>query len=177
MNILFTGANGFLGKNVIPHISKDNKIYSLDLSKADFTCNISNQIPDFKEFEFDIVFHAAGKAHSIPKNLTEEKIFFDINETGTKNLCRALEANELPKTFIFISTVAVYGVEYGELIDENYPLNGQTPYAKSKINSCVHSRNIVYNITKIICIKNTFFRITSSYVKIFTGFYSSNHIS
>ena len=85
MNILFTGANGFLGKNVIPHISKDNKIYSLDLSKADFTCNISNQIPDFKEFEFDIVFHAAGKAHSIPKNLTEEKIFFDINETGTKN--------------------------------------------------------------------------------------------
>ena len=135
MNILFTGANGFLGKNVIPHISKDNKIYSLDLSKADFTCNISNQIPDFKEFEFDIVFHAAGKAHSIPKNLTEEKIFFDINETGTKNLCRALEANELPKTFIFISTVAVYGVEYGELIDENYPLNGQTPYAKSKINA------------------------------------------
>ena len=82
-----------------------------------------------------MVFHAAGKAHSIPKNLDEEKIFFDINENGTKNLCLALEKNKLPDTFIFISTVAVYGLEVGENIDENYPLNGKTPYAKSKINA------------------------------------------
>lgn len=34
---------------------------------------------------------------------------------------------------VFISTVAVYGCEYGELITENHPLNGDTPYAKSKI--------------------------------------------
>ena len=135
MNILFTGSNGFLGNNVIPHISKDYKLYSLDLSNADFICNISNQVPDFKKFEFDVVFHAAGKAHSIPKNLDEEKIFFDINENGTKNLCLALEKNKLPDTFIFISTVAVYGLEVGENIDENYPLNGKTPYAKSKINA------------------------------------------
>jgi nucleoside-diphosphate-sugar epimerase len=135
MNILFTGSNGFLGNNVIPHISKDYKLYSLDLSNADFICNISNQVPDFKEFEFDVVFHAAGKAHSIPKNLDEEKIFFDINENGTKNLCLALEKKKLPDTFIFISTVAVYGLEVGENIDENYPLNGKTPYAKSKINA------------------------------------------
>ena len=135
MNILFTGSNGFLGNNVIPHISKDYKLYSLDLSNADFMCNISNQVPDFKKIEFDVVFHAAGKAHSIPKNLDEEKIFFDINENGTKNLCLALEKNKLPDTFIFISTVAVYGLEVGENIDENYPLNGKTPYAKSKINA------------------------------------------
>lgn len=135
MKILFTGANGFLGKNVIPHISKDYKTYSLDLSNADFTYNISNQIPDFKDIEFNIIFHAAGKAHSIPKNSVEEKVFFDINEIGTKNLCLALEKSKLPKIFIFISTVAVYGVESGELIDENYPLIGQTPYAKSKINA------------------------------------------
>lgn len=133
MNILFTGVNGFLGKNVIPKISADNKIYSLDLSNADFICNISNQVPDFSNVEFDLVFHAAGKAHNIPRTLAEEKIFFDINLTGTKNLCLALEKNKLPNTFIFISTVAVYGLESGELIDENYPLLGETPYAKSKL--------------------------------------------
>lgn len=135
MNILFTGANGFLGKNVIPYISRENKVYSLDLNHADFICNISNQIPDFNHCEFDVVFHAAGKAHSIPKNSAEEKIFYAINETGTKNLCYALEKNKLPNTFIFISTVAVYGVEFGECIDEGHPLNGQTPYAKSKIHA------------------------------------------
>ena len=34
---------------------------------------------------------------------------------------------------IFISTVAVYGCEYGELISEEHPLNGTSPYADSKI--------------------------------------------
>ena len=58
-NILFLGGNGFLGKNVIPNISKDYKVYSLDLSNADFLFNISNQIPDFEDCEFDVVFHAA----------------------------------------------------------------------------------------------------------------------
>jgi len=135
MNILFTGANGFLGKNVIPNISKDYKVYSLDLSNADFLFNISNQIPDFEDCEFDVVFHAAGKAHSIPKTLDEKKVFFDINEKGTEHLCTALEKNKLPSAFIFISTVAVYGLEFGELIHENSPLNGQTPYAQSKINA------------------------------------------
>ena len=47
----------------------------------------------------------------------------------------ALEKKKLPDTFIFISTVAVYGLEVRENIDENYPLNGKTPYAKSKINA------------------------------------------
>lgn len=133
MNILFTGANGFLGKNIIPNISLDNKVYSLDLSNADFVCNISTQIPDFDDVGFHLVFHAAGKAHSIPRTLAEEKIFFDINLTGTQNLCLALEKSKLPNVFIFISTVAVYGLESGELIDENYPLLGETPYAKSKM--------------------------------------------
>jgi len=37
------------------------------------------------------------------------------------------------KAFIFISTVAVYGLEYGNLIKESHPLNGDTSYALSKI--------------------------------------------
>lgn len=37
------------------------------------------------------------------------------------------------KQFIFISTVAVYGLESGENIHENCPLKGSTPYALSKI--------------------------------------------
>ncbi len=34
---------------------------------------------------------------------------------------------------IFISTVAVYGCEFGDLIDESHPLEGTSPYADSKI--------------------------------------------
>ena len=41
----------------------------------------------------------------------------------------------ISKRFVFISSVAVYGKEEGNLIDENTPLSGDTPYAKSKINT------------------------------------------
>ena len=56
-----------------------------------------------------------------------------VNYQGTVNLCSALEKTGLPKALIFISTVAVYGCEYGDLITEEHALDGTSPYADSKI--------------------------------------------
>ncbi|WP_027379816.1 NAD-dependent epimerase/dehydratase family protein [Chryseobacterium daeguense] len=132
MKILFTGANGFLGKNVIPLLQKENfEVKTFGTHHADYVFDISNEFPLFEE-KFDIIFHAAGKAHSVPKTEEEEKKFFNVNFEGTKNLCSALEKNS-PQIFIFISTVAVYGRDYGENITEQFPLEGDTSYAKSKI--------------------------------------------
>lgn len=132
MRILFTGANGFLGKNVIPLLRKKSfEVKTFGTHSTDFIYDIANEIPDFEE-KFEIIFHAAGKAHSIPENFVEEKKFYDVNFEGTKNLCKSLE-NQLPDIFIFISTVAVYGKDFGEDIIEESPLKGITPYAKSKI--------------------------------------------
>ena len=132
MKVLFTGANGILGKNVIPLLRKENfEVKTFGTSHADYVFNITNAIAPFEE-KFDIVFHAAGKAHSIPQNQDEENLFYKVNFDGTKNLCNALEKN-LPEYFIFISTVAVYGKDFGENIKEHTPLEGYTPYAKSKI--------------------------------------------
>lgn len=131
--LLFTGASGFLGSNLKPLLSQIFIIKTLGLtSEDDFNVNIANSIPEFKE-SFDIVLHAAGKAHVIPRTKEEEKSFFDINYQGTVNLCRALEKSEIPKFIVFISTVAVYGLEIGENITEDYPLKGDNPYALSKI--------------------------------------------
>lgn len=132
MKILFTGANGFLGKNVIPLLrDKLFEIKTMGTQHTDYVSDISAPIPSLTE-KFDIIFHAAGKAHSIPNNSVEEKVFYEVNFEGTKNLCAALE-NNLPEFFIFISTVAVYGKDFGENISEDSPLKGITPYAKSKI--------------------------------------------
>lgn len=133
MKILFTGANGFLGSNVIPVLQKNNfQVSTLGIKNSDYNIDLSKEVPEFHD-KFDVVFHAAGKAHQIPKNDVESQIFFDVNLTGTKNLCEALESSGLPKYFFFISTVAVYGIDKGDNIDEDYPLKGKTPYAKSKI--------------------------------------------
>ncbi len=133
MRILFTGANGFLGRNVIPVLkTKDYKVSTLSRTGSDYNADLSKEIPAILG-NFEIVFHAAGKAHFLPKNEVENKLFFDTNLVGTQNLCKSLQIAGVPKYFYFISSVAVYGAESGENIDEDAPLGGNSPYAKSKI--------------------------------------------
>ncbi|NDV81528.1 NAD(P)-dependent oxidoreductase [Bacteroides sp. 51] len=133
MGLLFTGASGFLGASILPLLTKHYEVITAGLKDKDtIRVDLSKEIPTLSGV-LDIVLHAAGKAHSVPKTKEEEQVFFDVNLQGTKNLCAALEKSGLPKSFIFISTVAVYGCEFGENITENHPLNGNTPYALSKI--------------------------------------------
>lgn len=133
MNLLFTGASGFLGHNILPLLREKYEVETVGLTSQDsYQINIAQNIPKLHK-RYDIVLHAAGKAHSVPKTEEEENFFFDVNLQGTKNLCVALEDDSIPKAFIFISTVAVYGCDFGENITEEHPLNGITPYALSKI--------------------------------------------
>ena len=133
MNLLFTGAYGFLGYNVLPLLKKKYSVETIGLtSQDDYIVNLAAEIPKLAG-KYDVILHVAGKAHSLPKTEAEKRLFFDVNLQGTKNLCTALEQSGIPKSFIFISTVAVYGCDSGENITEEYPLNGTTPYALSKI--------------------------------------------
>lgn len=132
MKLLFTGASGFLGNNIRPLLEEMYEVTTVGLLPQDnYTVNIAKDIPLLDE-HYDVVLHAAGKAHTVPHSEAEKQAFYDVNLQGTKNLCAALEKSGLPKAFIFISTVAVYGCEFGENITEEYPLNGDTPYADSK---------------------------------------------
>lgn len=133
MKLLFTGASGFLGSNLKPLLNQDFEVKTLGLTDVDdYKVNIATSVPEI-DIQFDVVFHAAGKAHVVPKTEKEKKLFFEINYEGTENLCKALEKSGIPKAFVFISTVAVYGLETGENITEEHPLIGDTPYALSKI--------------------------------------------
>lgn len=132
-NFLFTGASGFLGKNIYPILSEKYNIETVGLFDNDtYKLNLAHIAPTLLK-KYDIILHAAGKAHNVPKTEREKQLFFDVNLHGTINLCSALEKAEIPKAFIFISTVAVYGIDFGENFTEEHPLNGNTPYALSKI--------------------------------------------
>ena len=131
--LLFTGASGFLGNNLKPILSQTYSIKTLGLTdEDDIKINLAQAVPQIID-SFDIVLHAAGKAHTVPRTEAEKKVFFDVNYQGTVNLCKALDQSHLPKTIIFISTVAVYDLEYGENVTEDYPLKGNNPYSLSKI--------------------------------------------
>ena len=131
--LLFTGASGFLGYNIRPILEKSYDVHTIGLTDDDdIKINMAKEVPPINT-HYDVVLHAAGKAHTVPKTEAEKQVFYDVNYIGTIHLCDALEKAGTPKCLVFISTVAVYGCDFGEKIDEYHPLNGDSPYAKSKI--------------------------------------------
>jgi nucleoside-diphosphate-sugar epimerase len=132
MKVLLTGALGFLGREVYKGLSTDYDVISLGRqSQNTVICDLTQEKPLISGC-IDAVVHAAGKAHVVPKSREEAQAFFDTNLQGTKNLLASLDNAEVTK-FVFISSVAVYGLEEGELINESTTLDGNTPYAASKI--------------------------------------------
>lgn len=130
MKILLTGATGFLGAIVRARLAAQNQVISLGRSlENNIPADLSKEVPSIPDV--DLIVHAAGKAHIVPKTPEEKQEFFDVNEQGTANLLKGVRTP--PRSFIFISTVAVYGLDEGEMIGEDWPLNGETPYAVSKI--------------------------------------------
>jgi len=131
--LLFTGGTGFLGYNCKPILDKEYEVTTCGITdRDDIKANLAIEVPCFPS-KYDVVLHACGKAHVVPKSEEEKQQFYDINYQGTVNLCKGLEIIGVPKSLIFISTASVYGLEEGELIDENYPLLAESPYGRSKI--------------------------------------------
>ena len=124
---LLSGSSGFLGKAIKKYFEQQFKvIYFIDRT---------NQSEVFSQLDqIDLFIHCAGKAHSIKNSGEEEKAFFDSNVELTKRLTSIISENAIRvNTFVFISSVAVYGREEGDRITEEFPLNGQSAYARSKI--------------------------------------------
>jgi nucleoside-diphosphate-sugar epimerase len=154
--ILISGSSGFLGSYICKFLVKSCINYcSIGRSNSDILCDLSVNVPRFSK-KFDVVIHAAGKAHSIPKSQIEQDEFFDINVCGTLNLLKGLEdSRAIPKYFIYISSVSVYGKDDGINISENEPLLAKDPYGLSKIeaenlitNWCME-RNVICTIFRL----------------------------
>jgi len=137
MKVLLTGVSGFLGKYLLAEM--DAQQIQVDTvgrtAENTFQCDLAKDSLELpSDASYDMVVHNAGKAHFVPQNEAEGKVFYDVNVGGTEKLLEAiLSLKNKPKCIVFVSTVAVYGLELGEHIDETAPLLGNTPYAKSKI--------------------------------------------
>ena len=121
-----TGSSGFLGKQVLSHFVKEG--YEIISPNRE---EIKTKLEGIGGI--DLLIHAAGKAHSTQSTKEEIKAFFEVNFELTKKITETIDQNEIElNTFVFISTVAVYGLEEGVDINEEAPLNGNSPYAQSK---------------------------------------------
>lgn len=118
----------------MPILKENYDVTTIGITDADeLKANFAKEIPDLS-CKYDVILHAAGKAHVYPKTEADIKSFYDVNYIGTINLCKALEKKGFPKAFVFISTMNVYGSLPGKYDTENTrTLIGDTPYADSKI--------------------------------------------
>ena len=152
MKVLVTGAEGFIGSHLtelllkknydvtalaqynsfndlgwLERISKeDNKrlnIISGDIRDPFFCHNLTKDV--------EIVFHLAALI-AIPFSYLAPESYFETNAKGTLNICDSCVKNNVQR-LIVTSTSEVYGTAEYVPIDENHPLNAQSPYSASKI--------------------------------------------
>jgi nucleoside-diphosphate-sugar epimerase len=134
--ILLSGASGFLGEKILNSLELSNlSVITVGRShRNSVICDLSIDVPILLNYKFDCVIHAAGLAHVVPFSKDSNQSFFSINVTGANNLLIALEALDyLPKHFVFISSVSVYGMDFGLNINESEKLKAKDPYGLSKI--------------------------------------------
>ena len=131
MKVLITGGSGFFG-NYLRRSFGDQAISLGRSTENEIVADLSKSVPVLPAV--DLVIHSAGKAHIVPKNKQEVQMFYDVNVKGTENLLEGIDRiKPLPKTIVFMSTVAVYGLVTGVGISEMSPLLAESPYGKSKI--------------------------------------------
>lgn len=116
------GSNGWLD-NIDKRIKKNINIIQGDIRDHDFFVTCSKKI--------DIILHLAALI-GIPYSYYAPKSYIDTNITGTYNVLNAAKINGIEKTVV-TSTSEVYGTAQSTPITESHPLNAQSPYAASKI--------------------------------------------
>jgi NAD dependent epimerase/dehydratase len=79
----------------------------------------------------DLVFHLAALI-AIPYSYHSPETYIDTNIKGTLNILQAARELGIEK-MVHTSTSEVYGTAQYVPIDENHPLQGQSPYSASKI--------------------------------------------
>jgi dTDP-glucose 4,6-dehydratase len=152
MKILVTGADGFIGSHLVERLVRlghrvrafvfYNSLGSngwLDYVDKKLLKNLEIISGDIRDYNFlekktkgiDAVFHLAALI-AIPYSYQSPQSYIDTNVTGTYNVLRSSQKNNISK-IIITSTSEVYGTAQVVPIKENHPLNAQSPYAATKI--------------------------------------------
>lgn len=142
MKILVTGAAGFLGKHLAAAATDLGEVVALTRGPTELPglraveqANLSDAAQVERIFQHhrpDVVLHAAAR---IPKSAAEDIwAFFDDNVRATTNIFHFACAFGV-RRIVFSSSMSVYGKPLFLPVTEGHPLQPDSPYALSKIQS------------------------------------------
>ena len=123
--ILITGANSYIGMSFERYMAQWPEQYQVD------TVDMIDGTWREKDFSgYDCIYHVAGIAH---QKETEENahLYYEVNRDLAIQTAKKAKADGASQ-FIFLSTMAVYGIEEG-VIDRNTKPNPKSNYGKAKL--------------------------------------------
>ncbi len=150
--VLVTGAGGFIGSHLVERLANEGaqvrafvrynsrgdtgllRLLATDVrSKVEI---IGGDLRDLQAVQAAVngcryIFHL-GALISIPYSYRHPREVAETNLIGTLNLLQASRVSQVDR-LIHTSTSEVYGTARYAPIDENHPLQGQSPYSASKI--------------------------------------------
>jgi NAD dependent epimerase/dehydratase len=150
--VLVTGAGGFIGSHLVERLANEGaqvrafvrynsrgdigllRLLTTDVrSKVEI---IGGDLRDLQALQAAVngcryIFHL-GALISIPYSYRHPREVAETNLIGTLNLLQASRVSQVDR-LIHTSTSEVYGTARYAPIDENHPLQGQSPYSASKI--------------------------------------------
>ncbi len=150
--ILVTGADGFIGSHLVEYLLTQNAnikafTYYNSFNNWGWLDNLSkDKLDSIEIFQgdirdpngvrdavkgCDIILHLAALI-AIPYSYHSPDTYVDTNIKGTLNILQAARDYNIEK-IVHTSTSEVYGTAQYVPIDENHPLQGQSPYSASKI--------------------------------------------
>lgn len=147
--VLVTGASGFIGSHLTERLLKEEANVSV-LLKHNSSNNFGmlSELQDNEDIQIyrgdlknqdsirrvvkgkDIIFHL-GALISIPHSYAEPREYVETNVIGTLNILQAAREEGIKKAII-TSTSEVYGTAIYTPINEEHPLQSQSPYSASK---------------------------------------------
>lgn len=150
--VLVTGADGFIGSHLAEYLVKQgHQVRALALYNSFNSWGWLDDSPLKTQMEIltgdirdpglcdeicasqDFVFNLAALI-AIPYSYRAPHSYVETNVLGTVNMCKAALKHQV-KQFTQVSTSEVYGTAQYVPIDENHPLQPQSPYSASKISS------------------------------------------
>jgi D-erythronate 2-dehydrogenase len=146
MNVLVTGAAGFLGRRVIDALlagdaSAVSRIVAADIVACPIkdarvesrTGTISDPefIASIVERDVDVIFHLAAVLSG--QSEAEFDLGMQVNVDATRNLLDACRALPGAPRFVFASTVAIFGGDLPGVVPEDHVLRPQSSYGTAKV--------------------------------------------
>lgn len=147
MNILVSGGAGFIGSNIVSALTNaGHNLTVLDNLSTGFETNLKGLEAELVKGDIldtnlldrvmkgkDAIYHLAASVGNL-KSIEFPGRDMEVNYGGTLNLLEAAKRNGVSR-FVFSSTAAGYGEPKHLPVDEDHPMNPDSPYGVSKISA------------------------------------------